>query len=145
MQQQEQEPPVEQLRIRIPPFEEIEEQLAIPKWPSRRGTLEQRLSTDKEYIDSLDTLKSVRQLERDKLHVASEILKYVHNHPEFYKNTLDYAHMIYFAAERYIQRAENLGNDDCGSSHLTAEQIAQRVFYYAQKVRRGVAKLLGYE
>ena len=143
MQQQEQEQPL--LRIRIPPFQDIEEHLTIPKWPSRRGTLEQRLSIDKAYIDSLETLNSVRQLERDKLHVASEILKYVHNHPEFYQNTLDYAHWIYFAAERYIGRAENLEDDDYSSSHLTAEQIAQRVFYYGQKVRRGVAKLLGYE
>jgi hypothetical protein len=137
--------PVHQLRICIPPFEEIEERLVIPPWPPRRGTLAQRLETDRVYIDLLDTIKGGRLLERDRLHVASEILKYVHNHPEFCANTLDYAHRIYFAAERYIEGAEKLEADDWSSPHLSVEHIRQRVYYYGQKVRRGVAKLLGYE
>lgn len=136
--------PVQELRIRIPPFEEIEEHLAIPKWPQRRGSLAQRVKIDTEYIEELYALKHLRQLERDQLHVASEILKYVYNHPEFYNNALDYAHKIYYAAERYIEQAEHLENDDCASATLSAEQIAQRVFYYGQKARRAIAKLLGH-
>ena len=137
--------PVHQLRICIPPFKEVEERLVIPPWPPRRGTLKERLKADMSYIDLLDTMKSARLLERDKLHVASEILKYVHNHPEFCANTLDYAHRIYFAAERYIERAEKLEEDAWSSPHMSVEDIRQRIYYYAQKVRRGVAKLLGYE
>ena len=67
--------PVHELRIRIPPFKEIEDHLVIPAWPRRFGSDENKLRIDVNYINMLVALEDSRKELRDQLHVSSEIMK----------------------------------------------------------------------
>lgn len=134
--------PVHELRIRIPPFQEIEDHLVIPAWPRRLGTDENKLRIDLNYINMLLMLEESRKELRDQLHVSSEIMKYLYTYSRTCSAQLDLAHKIYFKVGADMGAAEDIEDGYTSTTKVSAERIRQRVYYYGRKLKTLLHKIL---
>lgn len=131
--------PIHLLRIRIPPFQEPEEDLVLPKWPKRMGTHEDRTRTDQLYLERLVELAAGRATLQDRIHVASEILKYVYTYPSLCREYHAYANEMDAYAEKYMDLAEEVLHSD---TSRTESRVKARVLHYGTKVRSLVEQIL---
>ena len=132
--------PVHLLRIRIPPFEEIEQDLVLPPWPKRLGTMEEKLLIDRNYVEALGDIIALRRYMDDRLRGASEVMKYLYKNPGILEEYPDYAEDMYFYAEKYMKRAEDLETPEEGAT--TIYRVKDRVKYYGIKLRATIVVIL---
>jgi hypothetical protein len=132
--------PVHMLRIRIPPFEEPEQDLVIPAWPKREGTLEEKLLIDRDYVEALGDLIALRRSMEDRVTCASEVMKYLYKYPDLLEHYPDFAEDMYFYAEKYMIRADNLETPD--EDTTTIHRLKERVRYYGAKLRATIVVIL---
>lgn len=71
------------LRIRIPPFEEIEEELVIPHWPDypADATGAQKIAVDRGHVASLIALVEQRSCQDEKAELTCELFVYLRHRP----------------------------------------------------------------
>lgn len=123
---------VQFLRIRIPPYEEIEEDLVLPPWPKRVGTIEEKIHIDRTYLDGLADIIALRRSLVDRFRGASEVMKYLYMNQTLLEEYPAYAQDIYSYAEKYMKRADDL--EASGHDETAIYKVTERVKYYGMKL-----------
>jgi hypothetical protein len=133
--------PVHLLRIRIPPFQEIEEDLVFPPWP-KKSTPE----ADGDYLDLLFDIIDCRKKLRDRVYGASEVMKYLYNRPALCEHDLGYAQTMVNYINEYMALAGDIEYhpDDETTRREYISRIKNRITYYGRRLRRFIEDLPGY-